>query len=371
MVPRRANSGSQRGESELEKCMGTLLPNRHPNRDFFILDVADAAPKDDLASMEHPVFSLSVKPDMRELEYEHNGRRLRVVPSGKGLATIMDKDILLYCISKMVHQKNSGDEITPWVEMSAHEVMVATNWRTNDSSYQRFEEALIRLKGTVLLTDIATDGHTQIRGFGLIDEFEINRKNAKGELSPFGRLTQIRVKVSDWTYRAIQGMEVLTISPLYFRLRRPLERRIYELARKHVGDQSHPFNISLSVLQKKVGSNSPEKKFRFFLKQIALDGHIPDYDICVDGPKAIFTRRPNVPSRRLPSKHEQGDLFDVELRISSDAFDKARKLAPGYDVHALYHEWLAFAEKQREKPRSATAAFLGFCKRRHSSAPLG
>ena len=165
--------------------MGTLLPNRHPNRDFFILDVADAAPKDDLASMEHPVFSLSVKPDMRELEYEHNGRRLRVVPSGKGLATIMDKDILLYCISKMVHQKNSGEEITPWVEMSAHEVMVATNWRTNDASYQRFEEALIRLKGTVLLTDIATDGHTQTRGFGLIDEFEINRKNAKGELSPF------------------------------------------------------------------------------------------------------------------------------------------------------------------------------------------
>lgn len=351
--------------------MGTLLPNRHPNRDFFILDVADAAPKDDLASMEHPVFSLSVKPDMRELEYEHNGRRLRVVPSGKGLATIMDKDILLYCISKMVHQKNSGEEITPWVEMSAHEVMVATNWRTNDASYQRFEEALIRLKGTVLLTDIATDGHTQTRGFGLIDEFEINRKNAKGELSPFGRLTQIRVKVSDWTYRAVQGMEVLTISPLYFRLRRPLERRIYELARKHVGDQSHPFIINISVLQKKVGSNSPEKKFRFFLKQIASDGHIPDYDISIDGSKAIFTRKSIAPARRLRSVQEQGDLFDAEREVSPDAFDKARRLAPGYDVHALYHEWLAFAGKQDEKPRNATAAFLGFCKRRHSSAPLG
>ena len=58
-------------------------------------------------------------------------------------------------------------------------------------------------------------------------------------------------------------------------------------------------------------------------------------------------------------------------RASADAFDKARKLAPGYDVHALYHEWLAFAGKQDEKPRNATAAFLGFCKRRHSSVPLG
>lgn len=356
--------------------MGTLLPNRHPNRDFFILDVADAAPKDDLASMEHPVFSLSVKPDMRELEYEHNGRRLRVVPSGKGLATIMDKDILLYCISKMVHAKNSGEDITPWVEMSAHEVMVATNWRTNDASYQRFEEALIRLKGTVILTDISTDGHTQTRGFGLIDEFEVNRKNAKGEISPFGRLTQIRVKVSDWTYRAVQGMEVLTISPLYFRLRRPLERRIYELARKHVGDQSHPFIINLSLLQKKVGSNSPEKKFRFFLKQIAADGHIPDYDISVDGAKAIFTRRRvNPTGRRLPApkREMQGkfDLFETGLQVSPDAFDRARSLAPGYDVHALYHEWRAFAARQEERPRNATAAFLGFCKRRHSDAPLG
>jgi plasmid replication initiation protein len=354
--------------------MGTLLPNRHPNRDFFILDVAVAAPKDDLASMEHPVFSLSIKPDMRELEYEHNGRRLRVVPSGKGLATIMDKDILLYCISKMVHAKNAGEEITPWVEMSAHEVMVATNWRTNDASYQRFEEALIRLKGTVLLTDIATDGHTQTRGFGLIDEFEVNRKNSRGELSPFGRLTQIRVKVSDWTYRAVQGMEVLTINPLYFRLRRPLERRIYELARKHVGDQNHPFVINVALLQKKVGSNSPEKKFRFFLKQIAADGHIPDYDIAVEGPKAIFTRRMAAVRRlSVPRRVQQGelDLVETAVQVSSDAFDKARRLAPGYDVHALYHEWRGFAGRQEERPRNATAAFLGFCKRRHAEKPLG
>lgn len=350
--------------------MGTLLPNRHPNRDFFILDVADAAPKDDLASMEHPVFSLSVKPDMRELEYEHNGRRLRIVPSGKGLATIMDKDILLYCISKMVHAKNSGEAITPWVEMSAHEVMVATNWRTNDASYQRFEEALIRLKGTVIVTDISTDQHVQTRGFGLIDEFEINRRNGKGELSPFGRLNQVRVKVSDWTYRAVQGMEVLTINPLYFRLRRPLERRIYELARKHVGDQNHPFVISMTVLQKKVGSNSPEKKFRFFLKQIAADGHIPDYNIEVDGPKAIFTRQTAAPARRLPFPRQESELFDVDFQVSPDAFEKARRLAPGYDVYALHREWQTFAAKQEERPRNATAAFLGFCKNRHRTSPL-
>lgn len=345
--------------------MGELLPDRHPNKDFFILDVSDASPKDDMASMEHPIFSLSVKPDMRELEYQHDGKRLRVVPSGKGLATIMDKDILLYCISKLVHQLNSGEEITPWVELSAHEVMVATNWRTNRESYQRFEDALDRLRGTTIKTDIATNKHTQVRGFGLIDAYEIDRKNDEGELSPFGRMTRVRVKVSDWTFRAVQGMEVLTINSAYFRLRRPLERRIYELARKHVGDQDHDFRIGIATLQKKVGSNSPPKKFRFFLKEIIQDGHIPDYAMRLDGDKVIFSRA----SVKRFSPQLEMNLGTQGLQISPNTFEKAKRAAPGYDVYALYDQWQAFAAG-KEPPRSADAAFIGFCKAKSKQAPL-
>lgn len=339
--------------------MGNLLPDRHPNRDFFILDVSDAAPKDDMASMEHPVFSLSVKPDMRELEYAHDGKRVVVVPSGKGLATIMDKDILLYCISKLVHQINAGETISQWVELTAHEVMVATNWRTNRESYQRFEDALDRLRGTTIKTNIKTGDHTQIRGFGLIDEYQIDRKDEDGELSAFGRMMQVRIKVSDWTFRAVQGMEVLTINPNYFRLRRPLERRIYEIARKHVGDQGRPFRIGLDKLQKKVGSNSPEKKFKFFLKQIALDGHIPDYDIELTGANVTFT------AKRPGFTRSQGELdFGLPNTPAPALLDKARRAAPGLDVYALYADWRAFSASQKEAPRSLDAAFLGFCKKR-------
>lgn len=339
--------------------MGNLLPDRHPNRDFFILDVSDAAPKDDMASMEHPVFSLSVKPDMRELEYRHDGKRIVVVPSGKGLATIMDKDIVLYCISKLVHELNSGGEIDPWVELTAHEVMVATNWRTNRESYQRFEDALDRLRGTTIKTDIPTGDHRQIKGFGLIDEYEITRLDGDGEASVFGRMTKVRVKLSDWTYRAVQGMEVLTINPGYFRLRRPLERRIYELARKHVGDQGRPFRIGLDKLQKKVGSNSPEKKFKFFVKQIAQDGHIPDYDIELDGKNVVFrARKPGFARRQMEM------ALGIPAVPSPALVDKARRAAPGLDVYALYEQWRGFASAQAEPPRSLDAAFLGFCKKR-------
>ena len=335
-----------------------MLPDRHPNKDFFILDVSSAAPKDDMASMEHPVYSLSVKPDMRELDYQYDNKRVTIVPSGKGLATIMDKDILLYCISKLVHQLNAGEEISPWVEMSAHETMVATNWRTNRESYQRFEDALDRLRGTTIKTDIPTGDFKQKRGFGLIDEYEITRKDEDGEESVFGRMTRIRIRVSDWTFRAIQGMEVLTINPAYFRLRRPLERRIYELARKHVGDQGRPFRIGLEKLQKKVGSTSAPKKFKFFVKQIAQDGNIPDYDIALDGNVVIFS-----PRRMSPSVQGELDLI-LPDSPSPPLLKKARDKFPGVDIYALYHEWRIFAQEQKDPPRSFDAAFLGFCKKR-------
>ena len=347
--------------------MGTRLPDRHPDKDFFILDVTDASPKDDLASMEHPVFSLSVKPDMRELEYEHNGSRLRIIPSGKGLATIMDKDIILYCISKIVYSINRGLKVSSTVEMTAHEVMVGTNWRTAKASYDRFEDALIRLRGTTVVTDIRTGEHLQTRGFGLIDAFEIDRKNENGEISPFGRMTKVRITVSDWTFRAVTGMEVLSINSAYFRLRRPLERRLYELARKHVGEQSHPFVIGIAKLQKKVGSASPPKKFRYFLKQISDDGHIPDYDLRLEGANVIMFRRNRITGQ---DQRELPLLAAADFRVSQAAMERARQVAPGYDIYALLEDWRTFAATQTDRPRNPDGAFIGFCKNRHRRSPL-
>ena len=90
-----------------------LLPKRHPNHDLFICDVLDAIPKDDLGSMEHPVFSLATRPDTRILKYEHRNVKIQITPSVKGLATIFDKDLLIYCISQMITKKNQGQPLAP------------------------------------------------------------------------------------------------------------------------------------------------------------------------------------------------------------------------------------------------------------------
>ena len=72
------------------------------------------------------------------------------------------------------------------------------------------------------------------------------------------------MKLSRWLMRAIETDQVVTISHDYFRLRRPLERRLYEIARAL---RQPPWQISLTNLQNKTGSNAPIKRFRHNLRR--------------------------------------------------------------------------------------------------------
>jgi plasmid replication initiation protein len=122
-----------------------LLPERYPTADFFVCDLFDAAPKGDMASMEHPVFSLSTKPDYRVRRYEHNGSYVEIKPSADGLATIHDRDILIYCISQLIRALNNGREISSVVRFRAHDLLKATNRVTSGEGYAGLKAALERL----------------------------------------------------------------------------------------------------------------------------------------------------------------------------------------------------------------------------------
>ena len=211
---------------------GGLLPDRHPTADFFVCDIFDASPKDDLGTMEHPIFSLSTRPDRRILTYAHNGTQIEVTPSVKGRATIHDKDILIYCISQLMAALNAGRAVGRTLHLRAHDLLVATNRDTCGDAYARLREAFERLAGTRITTNIATGGIETTRGFGLIESWEIVR-SSRG-----GRMISVTVTLSEWLFRAVLAKSVLTLSRDYFRLRKPLERRIYELARKHCGRQA-------------------------------------------------------------------------------------------------------------------------------------
>jgi len=63
-----------------------------------------------------------------------------------------------------------------------------------------------------------------------------------------GRMLEVEITLSDWVFNAIRNNEVLTMHRDYFRLRKPLERRLYEVVRKHLGKQKE-FKLGLKRVQ--------------------------------------------------------------------------------------------------------------------------
>lgn len=326
---------------------GGLLPDRHPTADFFVCDF-DASPKDDLGTMEHPIFSLSTRPDRRVLSYSHNGTEVEVTPSVRGRATMHDKDVLIYCVSQLMAAVNAGRAVSRRLHLKAHDLLVATNRDTSGDAYARLKEAFERLAGTRITTNIATAGIETTHGFGLIESWEIRRRTRGG------RMISVVVTLSEWLFRAVLAKSVLTLSRDYFRLRKPLERRVYELARKHCGRQAS-WKIGVATLHKKTGSAAPLRVFRAALRRMIADGHLPDYVMReVEGDVIVFDRMAHVidPGPMAPA-------------LPAAVLDQARTMMPGADVHALVAEWQGFwAETGRPRLGDPGRAFLGWLRGR-------
>lgn len=329
-----------------------LLPVRH-QPDFFVCDVFDAALKGDSASMEHPIFSLSKKPDMKVRRYENGDNWAEVRPGAKGLATVFDRDILIYCISQLMAAVNDGRKISKTLHLRAHDLLIATNRDSSGRGYLQLQESIERLQGTQIATNIVTGGKDIWDVFSLVDRARIVRETRDG------RMQEVEIVLSDWVFQAVEAQEVLTLDRRYFQLAKPLERRLYELARKHVGQQA-TFKIGLEKLRNKSGSQSTLKEFRRLLQSIIEDDtrhdHMPGYSFHIDGD--MVEMRPK-PADKRPALAPR-----MVLQLKTETYDRARELVPGWDVYALETDWRNWIEKKSITPWHADAHFLAFCKRR-------
>ena len=334
------------------KDRSPLLPDRRRQNGFFVCDIFDAAPKADMASMEHPVFSISTKPDRNIRRYDNGRNFVEVTPSVRGLATVHDRDILIFCISQVMAAINDDrvEDISPTLRFKAHDLLTATNRGTDGRGYEQLRAALERLSGTRITTNVTTGDVEVMDGFGLIDRFRIVRQTRDG------RMQDIEVTLSDWVFNAINAHEVLTLHRDYFRLRKPLERRLYEIARKHCGYAS-TWRIGIQKLKAKCGSHSTDKEFKRLLSNIVAENaahrHVPDYDIALDGEMVDFTSRGSLPS-------VSDDLF--EGLLDPEALHDARNVAPGWDIHRLEREWRQWCGRQEIAPKRPERHFVSFCK---------
>ena len=248
--------------------------------DLFVANLLDYNLKDDTATMEAPLFSLSTKPDMDTWKWVSADKKkwLEVTPSSRGRATIHDKDLLIYLTSQLVAAMNeaarTGTKMPGRrIRFTLHDFLIATRRDTGGKAYAGVEDTIDRLSGTRLKTNIEMGNLDRRSSFGLIERADYIIETAADGSK---RMTSIEITLSEWLYRALEQKNVLTITPLYFELRKPLEKRLYELARKHVGEQKK-WSIKEDNLLEKTGSKANIREFRRMLRAIINDDSIPDF----------------------------------------------------------------------------------------------
>lgn len=345
--------------------------------------------KGERSVMAFPFFALSKGRRMQPITYTDDYVTIEVRPSQTGVATIYDKEILLYIASLLVSQMKRKEAPSQEYSFTAHDFIRVIGANRSARSYQRIHGALERLQGTQIKTNIEAGGEGEDGFFSWVSEAKMTyTKGADGTK----RLSRVKVRLCDWLYRAIiKDQKILTYDSCYFQLS-PIERRLYELARVHCGQQRF-FHIGLAKLQKKVGSEDRPAKFKSALRDVESRQPIPEYDMFVvddphsDGARMITgagfgvqvsKRNPMVlfrPKGRLRPERRRAEVLPptaaarepvarsrarpADLEVSGEALERAGRLFPGYDKYAVLDEWRRWAAA-KEPPKRPDAAFLAF-----------
>ena len=343
------------GEVTNPRRGNALLPDRYPQLELFLCDVVDAVLKSDIESMAHPVFALSTSPNMKPVRYCNGDNYLQVSPSAFGRATIHDRDVLIYCISQAMHALNNREKVSKRMRFRASDILVATNRQRSGRGYELLKNSFRRLQGTQIETNIRRDGEEQFKVFGLLESAHVIRETSTG------RMIEVEVILSDWIFDAIEDRHVLTLDRTYFRLRRPLERRLYEIARKFCGSQKS-WQIGLEKLRERCGSESSLREFRRLVKRILADDarldYMPQYKYALEGDKLVVRNADWVePSPDTVAPMEAAPL-------GPDVLAEARRAAPGWDIYVLESEWRAWVQRKKIAVKHPDRHFVSFCRAR-------
>jgi plasmid replication initiation protein len=262
--------------------------------ELFLCEIANWPVKDDIASMEFPLFSLAKQQDTTIREYRRGNKVVRIVPSAVGSATVFDKDLLLYIASQIVEARNQGLPVSRTVQVNSIDFLIGTERGDGSASFDRIIDMLRRLRGTTIETNIPTGEEKiiQTEGFSMIDHFKIlsskkrvtagkSKTAGKAEIKEVERVFSFTVTISEWLYNGLINFEVLTLDHGYFKLTRSFDRRLYEIARKHCGDQPW-WKINIDLLAEKIGTARERFKVRDEIRQSIRADKLPQYRIALD-----------------------------------------------------------------------------------------
>lgn len=362
--------------------------------DLFISHLADIPNKDENSMMEFPFFGITKKADTNIREFHFSNGHIKIRPDREyGIPTIWDKDILVYCFNLIRRNTDQGVSPSQYVNFPIYNFLKSTGRNTGNREYKLFIDSMRRLINTKIETSINTTEYEIECGFGWVNSFKaIKTQSIRGEEI----VCAVSVEISDWLYRAaLDQKRSLSINPEYFNLTMGLERRFYELARKHCGNQDS-WECYLTTLHEKSGSQDELKSFARQVRKIIERDSIPDYRLELETPertplkhklkltKVIFFPKAGAYAKGETTERPSMPLFDhaaakppalpAALTIPDQApeaiYQEARATFRGYDIGYLWERWRGWAIGQGQPIKNQRAAFIAFCKTHAGKNPL-
>jgi plasmid replication initiation protein len=279
--------------------------------DLFVAIPGDIPTHDQQDMMERPFFSLSKQRRSEPIEYKvQNGATTVTVnvaaPAEIGIATIWDADILIWAASQIREAKARGMTPKATFRVPLYELLRGIDRPTGGDEYRRIVEALERLSGTLVRTNIRQGKKKRPEGFHWIERYSAPTDEE-------GRPAGIEFTIAEWLYEGILTDRLaLVIDRDYFKLTGGIERWLYRVVRKHGGHQSAGWAFTMKQLHHKSGSTQRLADFAKELRRTAERQRLPGYWLELrrnsEGEEVLhFTERcqlaqthPGYSTRRLP-----------------------------------------------------------------------
>lgn len=304
-VVKRISSSGKRASEVSQKGLAEA-PHTPVQGDLFSLDSPlRGGVRGERSLMAYPFFALSKNAWKTQLRYTANNVTIEVNPGHRGVATIYDKEVLLYIASLMASRLEEGGAVGQDFQFTGHDLFRVTGTPVSAKAYNRLFESLERLQSTQIKTDIETGGEGVAGFFSWVENVQLKYSKSKDGTR---RLKAVRVRLCDWLHRAImKDRDILKYAPAYFQLS-PVNRRLYEVASASCIDG--PVSLTLGDLRLQTGYQSPCRSFKRLLKDAAEQNAIPGFTLYVE----------EQPGARMPVADDRITIVPVPIsQRESDA----------------------------------------------------
>lgn len=280
--------------------------------DLFVALAVDVPLRDQRDTMERPFFSLSKTPRTKPIIYAVGDAEVTVrAPEDVGIATIWDADILIWAASQITEGLNRGMPVSPVLQAPAYQILRAIRRPTGGEDYGRLRDGLRRLNATYVETTIRSKGKPT--GFTWLSRWTEDPQ-------PDGR-SLFTIELPGWFFEGVvKEGGVLRIDERYFDLTGGIERWMYRVARKHAGNQSAGWSLTMKALYQKSGSTQRSSDFARQVRAVVAANELPQYWFTLSkegGEETVHMVRRSYLAPDHPGYERGGDSADHPQALST------------------------------------------------------